>query len=354
MSNSAIRLYAFLAAAALLLGATPASAQFRPRSVNEPVTGVSVSSVRLFRVSTGDRVAASVSYRSSTRTATLVPTRKLAPGRYRVVVRSAITDLAGNPMPVKRWTFTVARPAKAVSKRFWTERRIVFDAGTHVGYRFDSGGAITGSKSYELPRRSGAHVSHRRTIPGVPGFWLQVTDGIWAGYWIRESPAAGLRGTVTRTTWASDRRFIVRPGTHVGYRFDTDGNVIRSKSAKFTSSSGAHADRRAVINGAWHLHVTDGLWAGYWLPESGLIYVRGKFSLADLGAQRARMSKGTRTAYRYDAKGGVVGSRSLTLSSASGAPARAWAIINGRPSLYIEAGGWAGYWLPETTGVWLP
>ncbi len=39
MSNSAIRLYAFLAAAALVVGATPASAQFRPRSVNEPVTG---------------------------------------------------------------------------------------------------------------------------------------------------------------------------------------------------------------------------------------------------------------------------------------------------------------------------
>ncbi|HEX6128805.1 MAG TPA: S8 family serine peptidase [Candidatus Limnocylindria bacterium] len=321
---------------------------------NEAVTGVSRSSVRLLRLSTGERVPASVSYRSSTRTATLVPDRKLKPGRYRVAVRSEITDLAGNRLPVNRWTFRVTRPARAVSQRFSSERRIVFEAGTHIGYRFGSGGAISGSKSYDLTRRSGAHVSRRRTIPGVPGFWLKVTDGIWAGYWIRESRVAGLRGTVARRTWASERRFIVSPGTHVGYRYDSDGNVVRSKSVKLTSTSGAHADRRAVINGAWHLHVTDGTWAGYWLPESGLIYVRGRFSLSDLGAAWARMSKGTRTAYRYDAHGTVIHSRSLTLSSASGAPARAWAIINGRPSLYIEAGGWAGYWLPETSGVWLP
>ncbi len=39
MLNSAVRVYAFLAATALMLSASPASAQFRPRSVNEPVTG---------------------------------------------------------------------------------------------------------------------------------------------------------------------------------------------------------------------------------------------------------------------------------------------------------------------------
>jgi Subtilase family/Bacterial Ig-like domain len=321
---------------------------------NEAVTGVSGSSFRLVRLSTGERVGASVSYRSSKRIATLVPSTKLAPGRYRAVLRNPITDLAGNELPVTKWTFTVTAPAASLSGRFSSERRIAFDEGTHVGYRFDPAGTVTASKSYSLSRPSGAHVDRRATIRAMPGVWLRVTDGIWAGYWIRESAAAGLKGSIGGTTWANERRFIVRPGTHVGRRYASDGSVLSSKSATLSSPSGAHADRRAVINGAWHLRVTDGIWAGYWLAESSLVFIPGELGLTDLFGTGARMSKGTRTAYRYDATGDVVGSRSLSLAAASGAPARAWAIINGRPSLYIEAGGWAGYWLPETSGVWVP
>ena len=321
---------------------------------DEPVSGVSGSTFRLVRTSTGERVPASVSYRSSSRTATLDPAKPLRPGRYRVVLRSPIADLAGNELPSTYWWFTVSRPVRPETAHFSTERRIVFEAGTHVGYRLDADGRVSGSKSYELPRRSGAHVSDRRTLPGLPGYWLRVTDGIWAGYWIRESAVAGLKGKVDWTRWSVDKRYVVRAGTHVGYRFGADGQIVARKSATLASSSGAHTDARTVINGAWHLRVTDGIWAGYWLRESSVVYIKGRFGLADLGDARARMSKGTRTAYRYDADGNVVGSRSLTLSSGSGAPARAWAIVNGRPSLYIEAGGWAGHWLPETAGVWLP
>jgi hypothetical protein len=321
---------------------------------NEAVTGVSGSSFRLVRASTGERVPASVSYRSSSRTATLDPTEALRPGRYRVALRSSIADLAANELPSTYWFFTVSQPTGADSSRFRTERRIVFKAGTHVGYRFDADGKVSASKSYRLTRRSGAHVSHRATIRGMPGHWLKVTDGIWAGYWIRESAAAGLKGKVDWTRWSVDERYVVRAGTHVGYRFDKDGEIVGRKSATLASSSGAHTDARCVINGAWHLRVTDGLWQGYWLPESSVVYIKGQFGLADLGGSRARMTKGTRAAYRYEADGDVIASRSVTLSSSSGAPARAWAVINGRPSLYIDGGGWTGYWLPETSGVWLP
>jgi hypothetical protein len=115
-----------------------------------------------------------------------------------------------------------------------------------------------------------------------------------------------------------------------------------------------NADARAVINGAWQLHVVSGAWDGYWLKESRLVHVRGRLQLSDLDGHDARMSDGSRTAYRYESDGTIIGSRSLRLSAASGAPVRAWAVINGRPSLYVEAGGWAGYWLPETPGVWMP
>jgi hypothetical protein len=109
-----------------------------------------------------------------------------------------------------------------------------------------------------------------------------------------------------------------------------------------------------VVNGAWHLRITSGTWAGHWVRESRHAFIRGSFALADLGGPDARVAEGERTAYLYDADGMVIGKRSMAPSGPTGPPTRAWAIVNGRPSLYIEAGGWAGYWLPETRGVRLP
>ena len=321
---------------------------------NEAVTGVNDVGFRLIRESTGDRVDATVSYRSSTRTAELVPSQALPPGRYRAVLRSSITDLAGNALPTSSWTFSVVSPADAVAGRYSTARRIEFAAGTHVGYRIDGSGTISASKSATLSRTSGAHVSYRRTFPGLPGVWLRVTDGTWAGYWVRESSRAGLDGAAGATKWSTLRRAVIRPGRHTGRRFAADGDVIASRSAQISRTVRAHVDRRAVINGSWHLHVVDGTWAGYWLPESTAVYVPVRFDLADLDRGRARVAKGTRTAYAYAADASVRGTRSVRMSRSSRPVVRAWAIINGRPAYYVEAGSWAGYWLPETSGVWMP
>lgn len=323
-------------------------------SFSEPVSGVSDRSFRLRRVSTGDLVDATVTYQSTARTALLRAAGRLKPGRYRAVLRTSITDAAGNALPYTAWYFSVKRPAAPISKTFRSARRISFSAGTHVGYRFDAGGAVTASRSYRLSSASGALVDRRATVPGNPGIWLRVVNGVWAGYWVRESGAAGLNGRVGSRTWEDGKRIVVRAGTHVGRKFDSAGRATASKAYTLGRTSGASVSRRAVINGAWQVKVADGIWAGYWLPESASVYVRGMLTLTDLDAARARMSSGTRTAYRYRASGAMRSSRTLTLSSASGAPVAAWGTVNGRPSLYVTAGGWAGYWLPETAGVWVP
>ena len=321
---------------------------------SEPVSGVSKSNVRLVNTGSGTSVGVSVAYQAGSRTAVVTPRAPLAPGRYRLVLRPGITDAAGNTLDRTAWSFTVRKPSRQVSSSYASARPILFSAGTHVGYRFDSAGNVTGSRAYSLSRRSGAKVDRRATIPGKPGVWLRVTNGVWAGYWVREGPGSGVAGRAAIQTWSNPKRVQVAAGTHVGVRFDSSGRVTATKSFRLSSASGAHVTARAVFNGAWHLKVSDGVWAGYWLPESSSAHVAGIFDLQDLHGVRAVMEKGRRTGYAYWSSGEVRSSRTVTLGSRSGAPVAAWAVINGQPTFYVTAGGWRGYWLPESSGVHLP
>ncbi len=329
------------------------SARLRAK-FSEPVEDVSADSVRLVRVATGERVAASVHYASSRRTALLVPDEPLPLGEYHAVLRGAINDRAGNPLPRTTWTFRVKGPADPVAQAFGTPRRMRLDPGRHVGYRFDASGGVVDSRSRKLDRRTGARVTERRTFDRLPGMWLLVSSGTWDGYWIRESGDAGLRGRVGARFWAQERRVVLRAGKHVGRRYDDDGDVTDKRTAVLDSTSSAPTSGRAVINGAWHLRITGGTLAGYWLPESRHAFLRRPLGLADLRGPDVRVADGTRTAHRYNRSGKVVAERTRSTSEPTHPPARAWAIVNGRPSFYVENGGWAGYWLPEGRGVRLP
>jgi hypothetical protein len=329
------------------------SAQVRV-TFDEAVTGVSGSTLKLKRLSTGEFVSAKVTYQSSSRTALLTPRSDLPPGKYKVLARSGITDLAGNALPGTAWRFSVKRPGAATSTRYTNPRRILLSAGTHTGYTFDGSGNVTGSRTETLARSSGAGVDRRASLTGVPGVWLHVTNGIWAGYWIRESGGSGLGGRVGTRHWSATKHVSFSAGTYTGYRFDQSGKVTGSQAFTLGSASGADADARAVINGGRYLHIVNGVWAGYWVPESASVHVAGIFDLADLHGARATMGAGTRTAYCYDATGGVRGSRTMRLSRRSGAPVAAWAIINGVPAFYVQSGGWGGYWLAESAAVHVP
>lgn len=69
-----------------------------------------------------------------------------------------------------------------------TPRRLAFEAGTYVGYRFNSAGTVLGTKAATLGRASGASTSHRAIPPGQPSNWLYIVDGVWAGYWVKDTP----------------------------------------------------------------------------------------------------------------------------------------------------------------------
>lgn len=80
---------------------------------SEPVTGVTVGTTpgtfTLKNTATGAAVAATVSYNTTTRTATLDPSANLAAStQYTATLTNGIKDTAGNPLADAPWTFTTA------------------------------------------------------------------------------------------------------------------------------------------------------------------------------------------------------------------------------------------------------
>ena len=89
-------------------GATGVSRIVQPTVVfNEAVTNVTSSTVRVRDLTTSEIVPATVSYSSSTRTARITPTARLAAARaYRVEATTGVTDLAGNALATTTLSFT--------------------------------------------------------------------------------------------------------------------------------------------------------------------------------------------------------------------------------------------------------
>ena len=65
--------------------------------------------------------------------------------------------------------------------------RLTFKIGSHTGYRFSSTGAMLASRTVTLGNDSGANASSRVGLANQYGNWFSITNGAWAGYWIRES-----------------------------------------------------------------------------------------------------------------------------------------------------------------------
>jgi hypothetical protein len=156
-------------------------------------------------------------------------------------------------------------------------RRVSMAAGEHVGYRFAANGSVIATLPATLPRASGADATRAATIPGQSGTWFYISNGIWAGYWMRESAAIvgaplpdaheAFPGTSPVPVGA---RITLAAGSHYGYLFTEAGATIASKWYSLGRASGANVDRRGTLpgrTGSW-VHVANGIWAGYWMRES--------------------------------------------------------------------------------------
>jgi hypothetical protein len=294
----------------------------------------------------GGRVPAVVEYRAASRTAILHPDAPLPPGRYTARLGSAITDRAGNALEPVTWRFNV-RASNDVSVHLPSGRRARLVAGAHVGYAVNQDGTIADRHRDVLRDVQLVEVSRRATLSGLPGGWLLVSSGRWSGYWMRESPRAGLRGSTAEQTLPDGARLVIRTGKHTGYRFD-GARIVRTRTATMERTVRVDAGACAIVNGRQYVRATEGAFAGYWLPESGRAHRPGGRDILDLRTTpAATIPAGRWTAYRYAADGSVLQTRTMRRATASSARAVGWAVINGRAHVAIVSGPWAGFWLPE-------
>jgi hypothetical protein len=160
--------------------------------------------------------------------------------------------------------------------------KVMFSRGTHTGYRFDSTGAVTALKSYTLSKGSSAPASTRMSVSGQSGTWLYITSGVWAGYWVRQSSVSYLSTAPVAALTAPDATFnpaaqlVFKKGVHTGYKFSSTGAMTAQTSYTLPNDQNANTSyRRTIANqsGTW-FYVVNGVWAGYWLRWSDVLYLK--------------------------------------------------------------------------------
>jgi peptidoglycan/xylan/chitin deacetylase (PgdA/CDA1 family) len=146
------------------------------------------------------------------------------------------------------------------------------------------------------------------------------------------------------------RRVSFQAGTHTGYKFDADGDIVARKSYTLERPSGADTTARVSIPGraGKYLFIMNGIWTGHYVRESIVSYVTGVVASKRYDpARKVTFPAGTIIGYRFDDDWNLVSARIGTLGHASSASANRTAVINGIPYYRIVNGGWAGTWVPK-------
>jgi len=197
----------------------------------------------------------------------------------RIVPRRSAT-LAVLALLAASFSTTLVIAAATASTTYRPTHAIHFDAGTYTGYKFNASGGITASRTATLPRASGASTSLSTPITSRPGNWLLITNGVWEGYYLRESNRTYLPFTRLRVV-------SFAAGAHTGYKFNASGTVIAHKTSTLARTSSAHASAQALIGSSTsYLLIADGVWAGYWVPIGSGVGLR----YPPLGAGRLALS----------------------------------------------------------------
>jgi hypothetical protein len=150
--------------------------------------------------------------------------------------------------------------------QYGTLQRLRLEPGTQVGYRFDSFGSATSSRSVHLTAVSWADTSVRAVVNGTT-YW-RVASGPLTGFWVPQSSMAHRRGSIDKLLFTAPPRIDLAAGTYTGYRFDYYGRVTSSLTSRTTRTTIFHVSGWAVINGRPYFLVSSGTWAGTWLPET--------------------------------------------------------------------------------------
>jgi peptidoglycan/xylan/chitin deacetylase (PgdA/CDA1 family) len=142
---------------------------------------------------------------------------------------------------------------------------IRIEAGPQTGYHFGSSGAVTGTRTLTFRSPVNTTASDRRSI-GTRGQHILVAGGPMAGWWLRESGVAFVRGYVGTTDLSPTPAISLEPGRYEVYRFDAAGSWTDASLYRIPTATTVHVDQRARINGRAYLRLADGPMARWWLP----------------------------------------------------------------------------------------
>ena len=249
---------------------------------NTTVSGLEPSGFALYD-SFGFRVPATLSWSATRLRATLDPNSTLVTREWYTLRLAGVHGSWGGALDELQWRFrTKDDGGDGVSARWSEHRQLLLRQGVHTGYLFDADGEPTEVRTQALASDTAVATNTRRTLPNQSGLWFHVTDGSWAGYWIRQSDAVQLTeeaGAAEPLTAAYDppRQVKVRQGTHTGYQFDASGALTAEKTVTRSGSTTFEASGLEVVpnqSGTW-FRVTSGTWDGYWLRSSDVVLLAG-------------------------------------------------------------------------------
>lgn len=145
-----------------------------------------------------------------------------------------------------------------------------------------------------------------------------------------------------------------KAGTHTGYKFDIDGDIIGTKVMDLTQSSNAPAEKRIRIKGRGIYYlITAGIMYGYLVPEQFPdrvllgTFVQHRYSTY----RKLTLQPRTYTAYAYDKFGYVIASKVEVVDEATTFDLVATAYVNGRLSYLPTEGPFKGWWMAATSGI---
>lgn len=137
-------------------------------------------------------------------------------------------------------------------------------------------------------------------------------------------------------------------GTRYGYKFNSAGAVIATKTIVLSARSHAPSDQYVRIKTRpFFLRISAGTLKGYYVSDAPNITTAiGPFETANYVPQRtATFPAGTTTGWHFNSEGLPSVSQKVTVANPSNAPFSKSATINGERWVFITAGGVGNYWV---------
>jgi peptidoglycan/xylan/chitin deacetylase (PgdA/CDA1 family) len=187
-------------------------------------------------------------------------------GRYLLCILALLLAgaSAGTPSAVQGQAASTSESSPVAEVATFVPRPLILEAGRQVGYRFADDGSVLARRAIVLADRTQETATRRRTVAGR--VHLLVGSGVLAGWYVRESIVAHLKGMAGSVTLGTPVSVQIPAGTVIAYRFDADWRLIDAVIRSVAVGHRRPADRVGVIDGRRYYHLTTGAWSGAWIP----------------------------------------------------------------------------------------